>query len=359
MTTLPDPRRYGAGDTGDPLLALAASAETEEALVTSLRDCLARRGDAEIRRALTLTPSREVHQRLWQALCSATERARAAPEEVLTHVFAMPLVLVSGSRSAATVPGALPEVGALADLLERHGALGASRTIGFGNALVSLETLERLPPSTLREWSVPAAPAQSPRELAPEPIAVRAGEEAHLRFLLGAAITPAAAPTVVETAAHIGAWGMPVGRALGTQLATPGVELLALPRPPAGVLRAVYAGRCAQLEVALNLFMSNAVRRCRAAAGDPALVLSVHEPGNAGAELRVSLSSVFDDALLEGFRWPLHPLDDPNEIARNIRDLAAECRLTDVRIVETVLPQGGSGGTPLFLRASEAAALKH
>ena len=73
-------------------------------------------------------------------------------------------------------------------------------------------------------------------------MAVRPGEEAHLRFLLGAAIAPVAAPTVVETAAQIGAWGVHLARALGAQLAVAGVELLALPRPPLGVLRAAMRG---------------------------------------------------------------------------------------------------------------------
>jgi hypothetical protein len=150
---------------------------------------------------------------------------------------------------------------------------------------------------------------------------------------------------------------MPFTRALAGQLGAAGVELLPLPRPPCGVLKAAYAGRSAQLEAALNLFMSNAIKRLRAAAGEPALLISVHEAGDGGAELRVSLSSALDDTLLEGYRWPLHPLDDPNEIARNIRQLAADCRLTDIRLVEAVLPQGGNGA-PLFIRAGDVPAVR-
>lgn len=355
---LPDPRRYGPGDPGNPLLQLAAAAGAKEALTAAMRALLARRADAEIRHALSLAPGREQYARLWRALCVATERAGETHEEVVTHVFALPLVLVSGSRTRAASSGALPDVNALADLLQRHGALGPSRSVGFGNALVSLATLELLPPSTFCEWDVAPAAWRLPRALEPEPVDIPVGEHVHLRFLLGAAITPANAPTVAETAAHIGAWGMPLARALGAQLAVPGVDLLALPRPPMGVLRAGYAGRKAQLEVALNLFLSNAIKHCRAAAGDPVLVISVHEAGAAGTELRVSLSSMFDETLLEGYRWPLHPLDDPNEIAQSVQELAADCRLTDVRIVGTVLPEGGNGAE-LFVRASDAAAVQH
>jgi hypothetical protein len=351
---LPDPRRYGPGDPGHPLLELAESAEVEAegALVGALRDLLAQRSDTEVRQALKLAPSRRSYLRLWRALCAATARSGGTGEEVLNHVFAMPLVMVSGARSMATLPGALPDVRALVDVLQKHGALGGSRNVGFGDALASLETLEQVSPVTLHDWSVLSSPEQTPRALAPQPMLIRGGEEVHLRFLLGAAITPATAPTVVETAAHIGAWGLPFARALRAQIAVPGVDLLVLPRPPSAVLKAVYSGRSAQLEVAFNLFMSNAVKRCRAAAGDPVVVVSVHEAGKSGAELRVSLSSMFDETLLEGYRWPLHPLDDLDEIARSVRQLAADCRLTDVRAVGTVLPEGGSGAA-VFVRASD------
>jgi hypothetical protein len=350
---LPDPWRFGPGDTGDPLLRLAGSEEARPQLVADLRELLARRADAEIRRALERAPSRAVYARLWGALCAATEGAAAGEEELVVSVFAMPLVIVSGARGAAELPGTLPDPGALIDLLQRHGALGGSRNVGLGTALVSVETLEGLPPSTVREWGGLSASAQPLRELAPQPVRIRAGEEVHLRFVPGAAIAPAAAPTVMETAAHVGAWGMPLARALGAQLAAPGVELLLLPRPLAGLLRAAYAGRSAQLEVALNLFMSNTIKRTRAAAGEPTLVVSVHDAGSPGPELRVSVSAALDDTILEGYRWPLHPLDDPGAIARNVRELAADCRLTDVRMVDTLLPDRGPGGVP-FVRAAAA-----
>ena len=353
--TLPDPRRYPQG-AHHALLGIGGEAELRGAI----DELLAAHRDDEIRRALGAAPSRDAYSRLWHALCAATEAPLAPGESVLTRVFAIPVVIVSGARQGASVGGALPDGDALGEVLRRSGALGASRNFGLGNALCSLEALEGLPPSAIRDWSLPGAPGAWARAISPEPIAVRSGEEAHLRFLLGAAIMPVAAPSLAETAAHIGAWGLAFARELGAQIATAGTELLALPRPPGGVLRAGYAGRRAQLEVALNLFMSSAIRRCRSVTGDPVLVISAHAPGAAaGAELRVSLSSVLDEGFLEGYRWPLHPLDDPGEIARAVRELAADCRLSDVRIVETVLAPGGSGNAPLFVRANAALAMRH
>jgi hypothetical protein len=61
-----------------------------------------------------------------------------------------------------------------------------------------------------------------------------------------------------------------------------------------------------------------------------------------------------DDTLLEGFRWPLHPLDDFCAIKGSIRAMLQDCRLHDVRIVEEVQPDRlVSGG--IFLRAADRA----
>jgi hypothetical protein len=197
--------------------------------------------------------------------------------------------------------------------------------------------------------------------MAPQDIAIRAGhEQVHLRFLVGAGITPQDAPSFLETAANIGAWGLPLTGALVRQLAQPALDLLALPRPPVSLLRAAYSGRCAELEAAFNLYASNAVRSFRSTVGDPAAAISAHRLETGGAEVRVSLSSPFDDTLLEGFRWPLHPLDDLDHIVSAAVELLGDCRVRDVRVPHVVLPEHLRSGR-LFLRMNdiEQFAAKH
>jgi hypothetical protein len=144
---------------------------------------------------------------------------------------------------------------------------------------------------------------------------------------------------------------MEITRVLAAQLAQPGVEVLPLARPPLDLLRAGHAGRVAQLDAAFNLFVSNAVRRFRTAAGDPVAVISVHDD----AEIRVSFSSRFDDALAEGFRWPLDPLDDIDRIAGSVASLLAECRVTDVHFAATALPALNAQGQVWFVSARDIA----
>ena len=346
MNSLPDPRPRGAGL--HPWHALA-----DGALAAAVAVAYARDDGAEWAAALADASSAAAVRRLWTIAAAAAERVEAAADTaVVTRYYALPLVLVAGSRNAAMVEGVLPDVNAVQALLTEKGAVGPTRNFGLSNALVAAEALSAITPSAVYRATRGAAPLQ---EFAPAPVAVaRTGEEVHLRFLVGAGIAPASAPSFVETAANIGAWGMPLAHLLAKQLAQPGVELLALPRPPVPLLAAAHAGRRAQLEAAFNLFVSNELRRFRRAVGDPAVVVSAHQIGQGGGELRVTLSTPFDESLAAGFRWPLDPRDNLAEIVVVIEGLFAECRVGDVSAVSRVLPDLNAQGVPWFPRSGEA-----
>lgn len=349
MIRFPDPRDFAPGAAGNRLLHLAGNPQREQELSDALRSLLEARADDEIREALRLAPGRDAYLRLWHALCAAVDERPAAADELVTRVFALPCVIVCRARRKAVIPGVLPDIGAITGALEKHGAFGPSRNVGLANALCSFECLEGLAPSTIHHWTH-ATSGGAPREIAPQDIVLRGGEEVHLRFLAGAGIAPAHAPSVVETAANIAAWGLPLTRALAAQLAIPGVELLPVPRAPVSLLKAAYAGRRAQLELAFNLFLSNAARRFRTAVGDPVAVITAHDDG----EIRVSLSSLLDDTLREFYRWPLHPLDDLDGILGSIVGLLEDCRIGDVRVIAEVMPDLDRNGLPLVLKARDA-----
>lgn len=342
----PDPRRYGAGNARHPLNQLP-----EHELRRELLTVLAARRDDEIHAALRAAPSCVAYARLWQAVCDAAHHAGSATSEtaVVARVFALPLVIITGSRKRVSFPGVVPDIPAVRSLLEQHGAFGRTLNFGLSNALCPPEAIEQVQPSEVFAWTAAAQGAQT--ELAPAAIEItEPGEAVHLRFLVGAAIAPAAEPSFVETASNIGAWGMALTRALAAQLSQSDVEVLPLPRPPLDLLRSAHAGRVAQLEAAFSLFVSNAVRRFRGATGDPVAVISAHDCG----EIRVSLSSLFDDAMVEGFRWPLHPLDAIGGIASTITSLLTECRVTDVRCASAVLSSLNAQGQLRYLTARDA-----
>ena len=342
LQTLPDPRVFviDSDATPNPLLDAAQHGQTEH-LRDTLQAALAGGDDVVIRAALQGGPP-PLSRRVWDALAAAMD---AGGDVVGLQFFALPVVLIAGARTRMTVPGMLPEIGRISELLEQHGAVGATRNFGMGNALSGADAVESLSYCALwRARRDPAAHAMV-SALVPEPVAVLPGrEQVHLRFLTGAGITPPHLPSFLESAAHIGAWGMPLTRELARQLAQPGLEVLPLPRPPRALVRAAHAGRRAQLEAALDLFLGNIVRHFRISVGDPEAVLSAHRLERGAGELRLSLGSPFDASLLEGFCWPLHPLDDIDEVATIIRQAVAACRITGISSISRILPDRLPGG---------------
>jgi hypothetical protein len=343
MVQIPDPRRYAQDAAADELAVLAGTPQLRD----RVDDLLSRGADAAITRALHAASSQSAYAGIWQNVCDAANHVGSHGDEaaIVARVFALPLVIVTGSRRPASVPGVVPDIAAITALFGEHGALGPMRNFGLGNALCSLETIESVLPSEIYAWTRDAGATR--RDLPPSAIAIdEPGEKVHLRYLVGAAIAPVAEPSFVETASNIGVWGMPLTRALAAQLAQKDVEVLPLARPPLDLLRAGQAGRYAQLDAAFNLFVSNAVRRVRSATGDPDAVISAHDDG----DIRIGLSSPFDETLAEGFRWPLHPLDDIAEVTGAITGLLAACRVNSVRCAGAVLPALNANGQPWFAR---------
>lgn len=356
ISALPDPRRYFGGQADHPLLRLVQQGEAGRArLQDEIRAGIRRGEDEDVLEALRCAPSHAAYRGLWAALCAASDAAPGVDGHVFARLFAIPLVLVAGAKRRVVVPGAVTDIDAVCALLQQHAALGAMRNLGMGNALCPSEALERITPAALFRWSTDFAAAAQSRDLEAADMEISPGrEQVHLRFLVGAGIAQHAAAPFMRDAADIGVWGMPLTRLLAQQLARPGLELLPIPRPPASILQAPHLGRDAELGLSFNLFVSNGVRQFRAAVGDPTAIVSAHQAVTGGAEIRISLSSPFDDTMLEGFRWPLHPLDDFGHVLEGITGLLRECRVSDVRTMETVMQDRLAGGA-LFIRVADHA----
>ena len=344
-----DPRRYGVGDAIRNELAMLAASGDAQALRAAVLARLHADDDVGLRASMKAAGSRDAYLALFNAICSATERPEGDPA-LYTTLFAMPVVLVCGAKVPAEMPCVLPDTGELIQVLEKHGALGPNRNIGFGNGLCSAESVEAAGPSAV--WRAMHGMGAAP-EFPPAPIRLlRGAEEVHVRFLPGAAMCAPHAPSIVETGANIGIWGIPVTRLLGPALSPPQVQVLAVPRPPAALLRAGCLGRRAGLGLAFNLFLSNNVRMFRSRIGEPAMVVSAHDSG----ELRVTLSNVLDEDLTEGYAWPLHPADDIAEITREMLAIAGDCRLESLYAVERVMPDRTSTGALVWPGVRDATA---
>jgi hypothetical protein len=345
-----DPRSYPAPATAPAqfaaLHALAeaslASATGQEASAHDLTlgaelESLLQPGNGDsLAQLFASAPSSAIYRHLWRLLAER-ERAGAPDPSLLVRLFALPVIIVAGHEAILSVPTVLTaivaDVGTHASLLREHGALAGNETMALGNALVAAEALDLAQlPDLLASRALPEA--MSPLSaLAPAPIQVAAGVEGvHLRFLVGAALAAPGADLFRD--ATVGKWGLPLAQALSRSLGAPGISVLALPRPPQPLVTAVQQGRLAQREVGAQLFASNAIRKLRAATGEPTAVISVHrlDDSGGGGEVRLSLSSRFDPRQAEGFRCPLLPGDRVDDVVHMLTTLLAECRIADVRV---------------------------
>jgi hypothetical protein len=353
-----DPRAYSApaGPAQELLIRLAEASlaassasradEIDAALVGALAGHLRADDALGLADVFSAAPSAPVARHLWRRLIDAW-CAASVPEDdqLVATLFALPVVIVAGTKSnppgpaesmlAGVLTGVLNEAGLVTELLREHHALGGNLSFGLAAPLVAADALDipRLP--TLLAWQkLSPSDGSAAREVHPAPMLIHPNQEGvHLRFLIGTAVGASVVDLSADTRG--GEWVMPLAQELSRQLASSGLSVLALPRPPQAPLLALQHGRAAQREVGAQVFASNAIRRFRAHVGEPSAVISAHRcaaaPG--GGELRLSLSSPFDPREAEGFRCPLFPPDGTADVAAMLLDLLRDCRVTDVRVV--------------------------
>jgi hypothetical protein len=348
MKTLPDPRRY-VPFSMNLLITLArqqalaqASAMQHGNVAGVLSDSLVRAlragDDQVIEQALAEAPSDSVFRSLSGALDNALQSGGGGALHL--RMFAVPILIVTGGSGPMILTGVIPDTGELTKLFEVHGTLGPMRNFALSGALVSASGLAALKFSEIYRRSCNMGrDVVPPLDIPPEDIRITgAGEEVHLRFLTGVSVTAADAPGFAETAGNIGAWGIPVTRALAAQLARPGLSLLPLPRPPMSHLRALEVGKFAQKELGFQLFLSTALRKFRARVGEA----EAHVGACADSTIRIRLSTPFDASLSQEFCWAVQPCDDMGVVSKAILSLLDECRVTNVQVAGSVQPVSAS-----------------
>ncbi len=254
---------------------------------------------------------------------------------IAARLFAIPVVFVAGGLAGAEVAGVIPDIEVITRLLETHDTLGPVRAFGLSQALCAEASLEADSPSQryalLR--SIESAGVAARPDMLPAPIRLESADESvHLRFLVAGVVAPVQAPSFPETARDTGSWGMPLSRGLLAQLGQAGLSLLPLPRPPAGLMRALHEGRRAREEVALQAFASRVLRRMRSQTGEPDAEVAALESGAIGVRLVPALER--DRA--ETHRWQLDALDELADVTASILGLLAECRVNSVRVLERI-----------------------
>jgi len=299
--------------------------------------------DAEIADSLQAATSPAIYRCLWTSLVRALGGNARENRNPAARMFAIPLLIVTGGKGGLTVPGVLPDIAGVQRVLEQNGALGRTRNFGLSNALCALETVAQMPFSrvySIGQGSIgvgaEATTDVTTLDLPPSDLMViGADESVHLRFLAGAAVTAADAPSFLETGADIGAWGMPLTRQLSAQLKVDGLSILPIPRPPQDWLSAQVSGWKAREELSFQAFVSRVLKRFRAEVGEPEATIAALDSGT----IALRLASPFIENRIEVHRWAPHALDDVCEIAQAMLDMLAECRVDHIEVVPTLVSE--------------------
>ena len=345
---LPDPRHYAPSAGNSPLLKrieeLAGTGgelplRSLNTLAGDIAALLESGDEGPVREAMLNAPSASVVRALDQALDMALNSASRG-DAVSLQMFAIPVLLVVGANAVQgtsgvrQLAGVLPEPQAIHALFEEAGVLGHCRNFGISNALTSLERMQAVALARLyknlkqQQWDDSVGIDMPPAEI--DVVADR--ETVHLRFIYGAALTSASAPAFVESAGDIGRWGMKLTQELGRQLATPDVSLLAIPRAPRSLMRAMDEGWFAARELGFQLFLSNALRQARMRIGEPDVTIS----SASNQTIRVRLTSRLDDLLDQTYIWPLAPGDEFDKILGSIANMLEEVRVVRIQVVHEV-----------------------
>ncbi|MDR3410187.1 MAG: DUF2863 family protein [Formivibrio sp.] len=365
--SLPDPRNYAPVNARNPLIRQLMSLMTEhdpQAIITKraglhaqITELLAANDHAALNAALSQAPAMEAWLTLWQALREVLETTPADADKYAS-LFAIPVVIVAGSDKGATLPGKLIAPEDILNLLRQHDVLAPTAVAYLAPELVSIETLSAISPSQQIRWKTDKADLLSNGssnlfDLTPAPLAIKE-EAAALRFIVGAVLQPGNTAPLIQLGGSVSPWGMALAQTLGTQLATEGATVLALPRAPQSWLSAQENGRLVLLETRLQLLASNAIRTIRSKGRTPVAIIAAHESD----EIRITFSSREDAERWQGFVWPLAPGERVEQIVDFAQTLFHDCQVQDIRLVDTIQPDCVNE-LPFFVTAHFAPMVHH
>ncbi|MFD2448183.1 hypothetical protein ACFSQE_06895 [Vogesella fluminis] len=193
---LPDPRQYPESSPSNMLIhytqaVVNAGGEDERAacrasLRTALAGMLEREELLSLSVALAMVTSQQIYRELWNALRDAAERPDSGRHAV---IFAVPLVLVIGSKGKATLPERIADVDTLNALFRLHGLFADGAEVFLSGKLLHPDSVIGIHSAQIYRYTRQLVDAARglPLELPAAPIVAK-DEGVFLRYLVGVAI---------------------------------------------------------------------------------------------------------------------------------------------------------------------------
>ncbi|MCE2706365.1 MAG: hypothetical protein LW807_04745 [Proteobacteria bacterium] len=339
MQQIQDPRKYSKFyPESNIIISQALMVQNNKAsvsmLVDTLRNLLRDQNDALINIALNLAPSVEVSQIIWTALSAAVNDASSINELDGACIFAIPIVLVAGNKNNNKQSAKLPkklDTEVLNQFFSKNNLINACHDSFISGKLVSPQNLAKIKPSQIYYWvrNLKNAKLWIPLDIDGSEVEVL-DEGVFLRFLIGVAVKGGATSlNGAVSFANYRQMAMPFMQLIVDELKTDNITMFPIPFAPVNLLSGFSCGDSYRKEIAIQVALSNVVRKIR----EQALVPVVQIIGVENAiELKTSYQEVTTreipseiiNTLKETSLWHLTAYDDFAAILNKITDLLQE-----------------------------------
>jgi hypothetical protein len=309
-----DPRTYTSEyPKSNVLIKLALEVLNKERSFSDLQvltdSILKNENDALINVALNLSPSYAVSNMIWQALNAAINDSN----ETTIDIFAIPVVLVLGSKVKTVLNGSLDTTRLNEYFI--HNQLFANGTDGFvSGKLIDPVNLAKIKPSQIYYWTrnIKSANLWLPVELDGTVISVL-NEGVFLRFLIG-----------LGSINHEVYRNLSMGlmKLIGEELKNEAVTLFPMPFPPIWLSEAYPIGDSRRKEIAITVAISNIVRKIRELGQVPTAIIDTENEA-----IKISIASNTDASLTEISLWHLTRFEDYEEHVRTMINLLQDMQV--------------------------------
>lgn len=285
-----------------------------EALEQSLTDLLIKSNDSLINVALNLSPSYEVSKLI---LASLNKVINA--QSTLAEVFAIPVILVAGSKKKLALPTEL-DSNELNQLIGQDERL-ATNDYYISGKLFDPTVLSKISPSQLYYWNRNIAQAKLflPVNLELMPLNV-INESVILRFLIGVNCSSDKSIYNLDAKAFAPI-AMKLMKFISTTLAKPELTLFPIPLYPIPLSNALNIAHEYRKEIAISVALSNVVKSIRSQGCDPIATLSANN--------NIITINVYatNSQTNETSLWHLSPFEDFTAIVAKLTQLLDEMQV--------------------------------
>lgn len=312
-----DPRQYTTNFPKTNIVISQALQVINKTLSTkelddSLANILQKENDALINVAINLSPNVEVCKVIWDSLNRAINNVDEAPSGA--HVFAIPLILVAGSKTKAKIKGKI-DVEKLNELFINKGLFKEGSDSFISGKLIDPQKVAGIKQSQLYYWArnLQKARLWLPIEMESSPLEV-VNEGVFLRFLIGVSIDNGNGSGLNVNVVSNNL--MELMQLINAELKTDGVTLFPIPFTPIPLSSAFAVGNDYRTEVAIQVALSNIVRKIREDRFTP--IARISQEGEA---VKIVVTTKEESDLTETSLWNMTRFDDFGKTLTSITNL--------------------------------------